>query len=159
MIYTPEMGRDLISNMCEIILLRLKFQFLWSIFHVDRLLKRQQWVLFVCTAGVYLTRWAFQVAKWRGQDGPGPWIDERYCHLRYAHLWLDLYANLVLHKSWNLPEGQFKSLPLCLKADIQTLFHSRPLKNHGHKSFITDRKQREMRHNIEPLYCQQTKCY
>ena len=41
----------------------------------------------------------------------------------------------------------------------QTLFYSRPLKNHGHKCFITERKQREMGHNIEPLYCQQTKCY
>ena len=38
----------------------------------------------------------------------------------------------------------------------QTLFYSRPLKNHGHKCFITERKQIEMGHNIEPLYCQQT---
>ena len=32
-------------------------------------------------------------------------------------------------------------------------------KKQGHKCFITERKQREMGHNIEPLYCQQTKCY
>ena len=38
----------------------------------------------------------------------------------------------------------------------QTLFYSRPLKNHGHKCFITERKQREMGHNTEPPYCQQT---
>ena len=36
------------------------------------------------------------------------------------------------------------------------LFLFTAAKNHGHKCFITERKQREMGHNIEPPNCQQT---
>ena len=43
LIYIPEIALETLFLVeCEIILLRLKFQFLWSIFHVDRLLKRQK---------------------------------------------------------------------------------------------------------------------
>ena len=34
-----------------------------------------------------------------------------------------------------------KLMCLVVKSMAQTLFHSRPLKNHGHKCFITERKQ------------------
>ena len=41
----------------------------------------------------------------------------------------------------------------------QTCFYSRPLNNLRHQVFHHKRKQREIGHIIEPLFCQQTKCY
>ena len=41
-------------------------------------------------------------------------------------------------------------------ASKSDLFLFTAAKNYGHKCFITERKEREMGHNIAPLYCQQT---